>query len=800
MRIVSIITLIFGCFFSLFVYGDDEKKSLLEKHSTVPVSRSDVLNKQLQAALAEKGKGYQPRTEHLDAQGLPIYTNRLIFEDSPYLLQHAHNPVDWYAWGEQAFAVAKQENKPIFLSIGYSTCHWCHVMERESFENPHIAELLNKHFVSIKVDRERRPDVDSSYMNAVVMIAGRGGWPMSSFLTPEGKTFFGGTYFPPDNFTALISRVDELWKTQQPQLLGQAAQIATAVAELSEAATQAREVGPELVQHAVQSILARHDELQGGFSQAPKFPNEPSLFLLLRELQESFDPKTFEALENTLDAMAQGGIYDQIAGGFHRYSTDNEWLVPHFEKMLYNQAHLSRIYLQAWSVSSKPEYERVVRQTLDYILREMTASDGGFYSATDADSEGEEGLFFLWTIDEINQTLPADDASLMRDLYQITKDNNFEHSNILSRSSTLEDYAQKHKIELATLISQVDNNNKLLWQKRQSRIAPLRDDKILTAWNAMMITSLAQAGFLLNEQSYSDAAVKSANYLWNTHRSSSGKLWRASLNGKTSVRASQEDYAYLAESFIMLYDVIADDVWLKRAEQLTKIMLDDFWDDKNGGFFMSAKEGSLTPMGRAKSGSDNAIPSGNSVALHVLQKLHRRTENFDYESHANKLLASASASIVKHPNAYAYLLSGAADLNHGEFGVTQYAANGKVKIQSIISHDQKLKLNIAIQDGWHINSDIPLQDYLSATKLTAGEVTGDTRLKNIRYPDSVNRTLGFQTQTLALFEGSVEIQADLEKTANELRRANGRLELVLQACSDSTCLAPETILLSPVYR
>lgn len=800
MHIVKITLLCLGCFFNVFAHSDTTKHSPEEKPLSIKISRSTELNSQLQAALSEKGDGYQARTEHLDAQGRPIYTNRLILEDSPYLLQHAHNPVDWYAWGEEAFAVAKSQNKSIFLSIGYSTCHWCHVMERESFESPEIAELLNEKYIAIKVDRERRPDVDSSYMNAVVMIAGRGGWPMSSFLTPDGKTFFGGTYFPPDNFLELLARVDKLWNTQQSLLIEQATQISNSVADMSRTEKHAKAVGPELVEHAVASILARHDEFQGGFSQAPKFPNEPSLFLLLRHLQGRFDSNTFNAIENTLDAMAQGGIYDQIAGGFHRYSTDNQWLVPHFEKMLYNQAHLSRLYLQAWSLSNKPEYERVVRQTLNYILREMTANEGGFYSATDADSEGEEGLFFLWTLDEINKTLPAEDASLMLELYQITKDNNFEHSNILSRSGTLEDYAKKNNINTAELVSRVEHNNKLLWQKRQNRIAPLRDDKILTAWNAMMITSFAQAGYLLNEPRYSEAALKSAAYLWNTHRTSSGKLWRASLRGKTSVRASQEDYAYLAESFIMLYDVTEDDVWLKRAEELTKVMLDDFWDAKHSGFFMSAKGESLTPMGRAKSGSDNAIPSGNSVALHVLQKLHRRTENFEYESRANELLASTSASIVKYPNAYAYLLSGVADLNGGEFGVTQYAANGKVKIQSNISHDQKLKLNITIQPGWHINSNVPLQDYLIATRLTVDENTAGTELMNISYPDSVKRTLGFQTQRLALFEGGVEIQADLNKVMNDRHRSEGRLQLVLQACSDSTCLAPETILLSPVYR
>lgn len=800
MRLVKIILLSLGCFFCLFAQAQGQKQSLAAKHQSIQIPRSDALNKQLQVALSDKGEAYKARTEHLDSNGQPIYTNRLILEDSPYLLQHAHNPVDWYAWGEEAFALAIKENKPVFLSIGYSTCHWCHVMERESFENPEIAKVLNSHFISIKVDRERRPDIDSTYMSAVMMIAGRGGWPMSSFLTPEGKTFFGGTYFPPENFLELISRIDKLWKTQQTHLTDQATQIADAVAQMSKTEKHVKEIGPELVQYAVESTLAKHDELQGGFSQAPKFPNEPLLFLLLRQLQGDLDSNTLNAVENTLDAMAQGGIYDQIAGGFHRYSTDNDWLVPHFEKMLYNQAHLSRIYMQAWTLYRKPEYERVVRQTLNYILREMTDSKGGFYSATDADSEGEEGLFFLWSMDEIKAALSKDEASFMINLYQITKDSNFEGSNILSRSETLEAYAQKNEIEIKGLIQRVESNNSLLWQKRQSRIAPLRDDKILTAWNGMMITSFAQAGFTLREPRYNKAAIRAANFLWDTHRTPKGKFWRASLNGKTSVAASQEDYAYLAESFIMLYDTSGDDLWLKRAEELTRILLDDFWDEENSGFFMSAKGESFTPMGRAKSGSDNAIPSGNSVALHVLQKLYRRTENFDYETRAKALIASTSASIVKYPSAYAYLLSGVADLNNGEFGLTQYAAKGKVRVQSTITEDQKLSLELSIQPGWHINSNAPLQDYLIATKLTTNDNSKNKILKNITYPKSVNRTLGFQTQTLALFEGSVEILADLQMKKDTSNRGDNRIQLVLQACSDSVCLAPETVVLSPLFH
>jgi hypothetical protein len=352
------------------------------------------LQKQLRRKLEAKGSGYVPRTEHLAADGRPLFTNRLILEDSPYLVQHAHNPMNWLPWGSEAFARARREEKPVFLSIGYSTCHWCHVMEEESFDDVEIARLLNEHFVSIKVDRERRPDVDELYMTAVVMMTGRGGWPMSSFLTPAGEPFFGGTYFPRAQFKELLLQVVEAWEGQRPQLLASAGKIADRVKAAVSASLEAREFGDGLIPMAVEQSLASHDPHQGGFGAAPKFPHEPELLFLLDRVMRASDEGALAAVERSLTAMASGGIHDQVGGGFHRYSTDAHWLVPHFEKMLYNQAHLARAYSGAYRLTAKPGYGRVARQTLDYVLRDMTAPEGAFYSATDADSEGKEGEFF----------------------------------------------------------------------------------------------------------------------------------------------------------------------------------------------------------------------------------------------------------------------------------------------------------------------------------------------------------------------------------------------------------------------
>jgi hypothetical protein len=776
--------------------------SLSSGGTTIQINRDNVTQKQIQHALVEKGDSYIPRTKHLDTQGRPLHTNRLILEDSPYLLQHAHNPVDWHAWGPEAFALAKQQNKPIFLSIGYSTCHWCHVMEEESFENPQIALLLNELFIPIKVDREQRPDVDATYMLAVMLINGQGGWPMSSFLTPEGKTFYGATYFPPAQFTELINRIASLWRDDRPELLTQANRLAEAVEKESATQQQAQKLKENIIQQAVTNIMSAYDDQRGGFSQAPKFPNEALLYLLLDQVQHSPDKTVLSALENTLAAMARGGIYDQIGGGFHRYSTDNIWQVPHFEKMLYNQALLSRIYLGAWRLTGNPAFERVIRETLDYVLREMTAEQGGFYSATDADSEGEEGLFFLWTPDQINASLDKADAAIALDLYGITQQGNFEGQNVLNLAEPLEVYAARHQLDRDQLVSQVAAINKRLREKRSQRIHPLTDTKIITAWNGMMITALAQAGDMLSEPTYLDAALRAADFIWQQNRDGDfqgkGKLWRANLDGSASIAGSQEDYAYLAESLLMLFDVTGEQLWLQRAQVVTEQMLTQFWDKEGGGFFMGVEEPALAGMGRIKDGSDGAIPSGNSVALHVLQKLARRTDNLDYSLYAEQSLAAFASKVMAQPEAFPYMLSAANDMFNGETGSRQYAAHGKVVVNAVVESEQNLALHLTIQPGWHINAHQPLQEYLIPTVLKLqGDVEG-WRIEQAEYPQAKLRKLGFQQEQLALYEGQFKINVALSRTEQVLS-ADGLppIELHLQACSDSVCLAPEKLQLLP---
>ena len=766
-----------------------------ESQSMNITPRPAKLTQQIQQALTAKGANYQPRTEHLHDDGSPKFTNRLILEDSPYLIQHAHNPIDWYAWGPEAFAAAKRADKPIFLSIGYSTCHWCHVMERESFENPAIAAILNQHFIPIKVDRERRPDVDATYMQAVQLIAGRGGWPMSSFLSSEGKPFYGGTYFPPEVFQNLLLRVAELWSSERKQLLEQAEQISDAMAQISNRKLTAGKLSNVAANNAVNQALSSYDELQGGFTDAPKFPQEPLLFLLLAEAERRGDVDALVAVETTLDAMSRGGIYDQVGGGFHRYSIDNDWLVPHFEKMLYNQAHLSRVYLLAWRLTGKPSYQRISRQTLDYVLRDMTSAEGAFYSATDADSEGEEGVFFLWSVEQLRSTLSKADAEFAIKLFGASETGNFESSNILHLPEPLAAVAAQQKVGLGDLLERIDRIRETLYQAREKKQHPLRDDKILTAWNGMMISTLAQAGVLLNEPRYTSAAVRAAEFIWNKNRAAAGELWRVHLDNSSSIPAHQEDYAYFAESLLHIYDATGDARWLNHAEEITNAMLKLFWDETNGGFYMSRDEAQLTALGRPKDdGTDNAIPSGSSVALRVLQMLDARVANFEYGKYANAILATFANAINQNPTYFGYMLTGASDLEHGELGAQRYVARGGVRATARQTEAREIVVDISIPEGWHINSSQPLQKGLIPTSVTIDSVESGWQLGKVSFPEPITASLGFQKEPLSVYHGDIQIQVKVNADNKKLARILP-VQLGIQACNDKICLPPEKVAL-----
>jgi len=778
-----------------------------------PIAESAELLATLQNALTELGPDYKPRTEHFNNNQQPTYINRLILERSPYLLQHAHNPVNWFPWGEEAFSRARETNKPIFLSVGYATCHWCHVMEKQSFENEDIARYLNEYFVTIKVDREQRPDVDSTFMSAVQMLTGSGGWPMSVFMTPQGKPFYGGTYFPPEQFEELVKRVDQVWLTNQADLEQEAVKISTALASLNANQGTATKVGQQVIDDGVKRLLENFDSFEGGFGHAPKFPRAPMLFLLLTQAQRNGNAGAINALDFTLHSIAAGGIHDQIGGGFHRYTVDNSWLVPHFEKMLYNQALMARLYTQAFLLTGKLEHARTATRTLDYLLRDMQASEGGFYSATDADSDGGEGLYFIWNTTEIEEML-GEDAEFATRVWNITEEGNFEESNILHLTQSFQALASELDLSDAEFTEKLDKVGNILLEHRNSRVPPLRDEKILTGWNGLVITALAQAGLHLDQPRYIEAAEKTARFLLKTSRKEiSGKklprLHRSHFLGSSTIDGNHTDYAYLAEGLIALFDATQNTQWLNQAAELVQVMDEDFKDDENGGYFMGPlKAGGVALPTRPKEIYDSSIPSGNSVALRVLVQLWHRTGDFKYQNAANELIAAFSPTLTEIPNELGYMVKSTSELLNGESGALRYAGFGKVRTRATINDENRLQVAIDVAPGWHINSVSPRQEYLIATQLT--DAAGEP-LVNTKYPDEKLAKLDFEESVLSLYDGSIQITADLPPSLSEQNQSNDdaatgdeavttsssayTLQLQLQTCSDEICLAPETLTL-----
>ncbi len=752
----------------------------------VALDASDTLRDTLLTALAAKGDGYEPRTEHLFDDGSPMYTNRLILEDSPYLIQHAHNPVNWYPWGEEAFAAAKEQNKPIFLSIGYATCHWCHVMERESFENFTVAHNLNENYIAIKVDREQLPDVDALYMTAVMMIAGNGGWPMSNWLDSEGRPFFGGTYYPTDQFHQLLNRINELWTSDRQTLLDQAVQVSSAIKRTNETKATARKVGTGEISRALNQALGMFDAENGGFGGAPKFPRESTLFFLLDEAERNQDPEVLKAATVTLDKMAAGGIHDHVAGGFHRYAVDSRWLVPHFEKMLYNQAALARNYAHAWSLTADHSHARTATRILDYVIREMRTDDGLFYSATDADSEGEEGLFFVWTPEELDEVLGESDAEKAKRVWNVTGDGNFEGHSILFISSDLSELAKSFDTTEKQLVEMMDQWTATLLEARQLREKPILDDKVITSWNAMMLTALVEGSERLGNPEYLSAAEEGAQALWDTMMSSNGDLKRTFFNGRSSIEGTQLDYAYFTESLIALFDATADSAWLDRAVTLNDEMHNRFWDAASGGYFMGAASVGGTELAvRPKDIHDNSIPAGNSVALRALGKLYKRTGEPRFETRADELITVLSERIDQSPAGFYYFLLGANEHLQGEIGATQYAARGRVKA-TVELENNELIARVQLAPGWHINSNTPIQDYLIPTQL---QLQDSSPMADAIYPNPTMHELSFDDSELSLFEGPIEIRAPLPELAGKSLEVN----LQLQACNDTHCLPPETV-------
>ncbi len=595
--------------------------------------------------------------------------NRLIEEKSPYLRQHAYNPVDWYPWCEEAFEKARKEDKPIFLSIGYSTCHWCHVMERESFEDEEVARILNENYISIKVDREERPDIDAVYMSVCQMLTGSGGWPLTIVMTPDKKPFFAGTYFPKESMYGrpglkeILLRIAQLWREDRKKVLTASEQILQALLQAEGESYSGAEIGEEILHKGYSQLLSSYDEVYGGFGGAPKFPIPHNLMFLMRYYRRFKKEKALEMVVHTLKRMRLGGIWDHVGFGFHRYSTDRQWLLPHFEKMLYDNALLMVTYSEAYQLTKEGLFSQVVKELGEYMVRDMLSPEGGFYSAQDADSEGEEGRFYLWSVQELREVLSEEELNIVSKVFGIKEEGNFLEEatrrktgrNILHMKKDLSEYAWELGLQEGALKQRVEEIRSKLFKERDKRVKPLRDEKILTDWNGLAIAGFSKAGVALGREDFIDTANRCANFILERMFDEKGRLLHRFKDGSAEVLAFLEDYAYLVWGLTELYFATFEDEYLRRAKELTDFTLEHFWDKERGGFFQTPDFGEHVLV-RKKEIYDGALPSGNSVMAFNLVRLSKCLSAPQYEERARQTLEAFSEVLSSFPSAHTFSL------------------------------------------------------------------------------------------------------------------------------------------------
>jgi uncharacterized protein len=736
--------------------------------------------------------------------------NRLAGESSPYLLLHRHNPVDWYPWGEEALARAKAEDRPIFLSVGYSTCYWCHVMERESFSNRETAALMNRELVNIKLDREERPDLDEIYMAATQILAGQGGWPNSVFLTPDLKPFYAGTYFPPEErygrpgFPTLVTGLAEAWRDRRGEVEQQAEEMAVAMRRfLEERATPAAEApGVGVAERSVAALFRRYDREHGGFGGAPKFPTPSNLFLLLEMAAER--PEAGEMLAATLDQMARGGLYDQLAGGFHRYSTDREWKVPHFEKMLYDNALLLELYAREHARTGDPQAARIARETAAFLDREMTSRDGALWSAIDAETHGHEGAYYVWTRTEIEEALGEEDAAFLSRILGFAGEPFFEGNRyVLHLSEPLADMARRRRLPEEELVRDVKALEERLLAARWKRERPATDDKVLADWNGMAIAGLAVAGELLFEPKLVARAEKAASFLLGVMRPAGGPLLHAWRDGKGKIPAYLSDYAFVVRGLLALHRAVglgSGDRWLAAAIELTHEQIDRLRDPQ-GGFFVAAASPDV--LFRSKEVFDGAVPASNSVAILNLLELAELTGDMTWREEAEAGLKAFAPLVEAHPDAVRMLAIAARRFHGG--GVLESQAAHEREATAGTSHLDReaaqrvsthleldaagddgfhpFRLQLTIAEGWHIQANPASEPFLLPTTL---EGSG-AELADVVYPAGDELTLPYSKQPLAVYRGTVTLAGKLRKDA-----PSARLVLTFQPCDDARCLPPVT--------
>jgi uncharacterized protein YyaL (SSP411 family) len=734
------------------------------------------------------------------------HTNRLAAESSPYLLLHQHNPVDWHAWGPEALETARREQKPIFLSVGYSTCYWCHVMERESFSDADVAERMNRDFVNIKVDREERPDVDELYMVATQILTGQGGWPNSVFLTPDLKPYYAGTYFPPTDrygrpsFRKVLEDLADAWKNRRTEVEMQAEEMANAMRHhlQDRAEPAASPPGPEVAVRSLDALARRFDREWGGFGGAPKFPTPSNLYLCLEMAAEREDAG--EMLSATLDQMARGGIYDQLGGGFHRYATDREWKVPHFEKMLYDNGFLLELYAREHARTGDRQAARIARETAAWLAREMTSPEGAFWSAVDAETHGHEGAYYVWTRDELFDVLGREDAAFLAPILGFDVAPFFEGDRyVLHLPERIEQAAARRKADPVELLREVQEMEAKLLDARSRRERPLTDDKILADWNGMVIRGLAVAGQALGDPSLIERAAAAAGFVLERMRTPDGVLLHAWRQGHGRIAAYLEDYVFLVRGLLALHDVQGDERWLRAAAELTEEQIRRLRDPQ-GGFFGAAESPDL--LFRSKDVFDGAMPAANAVAILNLLELAERSGRSEWRSEARAALQAFAPMVQTYPDG-ARMMSVAARRFHrmdeeameshaawertaAASGVDKltHAAEGLIKVrldemQAAEDGWQRFRMVLEIQPGWHIQANPASEDYLVPTEVIA---EGGAEVRGLSYPEGELMVEGFAGGPLAVYAGRVEITGEM--------RGGGRLVLRFQPCDDSRCLPP----------
>lgn len=716
------------------------------------INRDAETQLELEDTFENKTGAYEVRT-HLFKAGKPKYVNRLIHEASPYLLQHAHNPVDWYSWSQEALNIAKQENKPIFLSIGYATCYWCHVMERESFDQEDVAEILNEEFISIKIDREQNPDLDKVYLLATKLQQGQAGWPNTLWLTPDGKPFHTGTYFNKEDLIRNSKLLAEGWKapSARQEILQVAIGLSGQIEELLRPGSGTSvPISMLIIDRAVTALLEKHNEFEGGFSETNQFPQEAYLLFLMDYWRRGGSSETLDAVLLSLDMIAAGGIHDHVGGGFHRYAIDPGWQTPHFEKMLYNQALLSRAFTEAWEITHKDSYRRAAIRTFEYVIDKMTSKEAMFYSAQDAESLnqdglGEEGAYYVWNESELGTLLQGEYGPLLADT-------RFEESVILRLDPT-----EQPNFEA------LDKQLKILQSSRIKRPSPFTDEKSISGWNGLMIRSLAMGSKAFGEPKYLNAAINAADAIWKQHWDN-GNLKRFTANGESNDNGLLEDYVWLALGYVALSDVTDDEKWLDRAMLLTQVMTTKF--GTNTKRLRTSKIDS--PLGSVFSTSDDALPSAESSALELFGKLIHRTGDLGYFSQYKKLSDALSIQIAKAPEEMAYALMASRIPDEGDSLHRQVRGNGTVQI-----HLKEDVLELKIKKGWHLSAHLPGYDFLVGTNIKGAKA---------EWPKGKEAKLGFATQEAFVYEGILQIP---------IERTSDQVVVTVQACSDQICLAPE---------